>query len=98
MAPSKDRRGDGAFRWRCLTPICRRRLSDGNVIASQIATALSRPLHSRAVGQRPRYSKDPLAYAEFVRGYRLSSSGDPALLEEAQQRLGNAVTRDPGFS
>jgi tetratricopeptide (TPR) repeat protein len=48
--------------------------------------------------QRPRYSKDHLAYAEFIRGYRLSSSGDPALLDEAAQRLSNAVTRDPVFS
>ncbi len=33
-----------------------------------------------------------------MRGYRLSSSGDPALLDEAAQRLSNAITRDPGFS
>jgi len=66
-------------------------------IARQIASALNRPLHPQTV-QRPRYSKDHLAYAEFVRGYRLSSSGDPALLDEATQRLSNAVTRDPGFS
>ena len=66
-------------------------------IARQIAGALNRPLRQQpAPGQR--YSKDQLAYAEFVRGYRLSSSGDPALLEEAVQRLSNAVTRDPGFS
>jgi DNA-binding winged helix-turn-helix (wHTH) protein/tetratricopeptide (TPR) repeat protein len=75
------------------------RLSDlEDEIAKQIASALNRPLRSPAVQRRPRYSKDPLAYAEFVRGYRLSSSGDPALLDEAAQRLGNAVTRDPGFS
>ncbi len=75
------------------------RLSDfEDEIAKLIATALNRPLHRPAVGQRPRYSKDPLAYAEFVRGYRLSSPGDPALLEEATKRLTNAVTRDPGFS
>jgi DNA-binding winged helix-turn-helix (wHTH) protein/tetratricopeptide (TPR) repeat protein len=67
-------------------------------IAKQIASALHRPLRSPMVGRRPRYSRDPLAYAEFVRGYKLSSSGDPALLEEAAQRLGNAVTRDPSFS
>jgi len=66
-------------------------------IAKQIASALNRPLHPPIV-QRPRYSKDHLAYAEFVRGYQLSSSGDPALLDEAAQRLSNAVTRDPGFS
>jgi DNA-binding winged helix-turn-helix (wHTH) protein/tetratricopeptide (TPR) repeat protein len=67
-------------------------------IAKQIASALNRPLRRPAVERRPRYSKDPLAYAEFVRGYRLSSSGDPALLDEAAERLSNAVTRDPGFS
>jgi DNA-binding winged helix-turn-helix (wHTH) protein/tetratricopeptide (TPR) repeat protein len=75
------------------------RLSDlEDEIAIQVASALNRPLRPPAVQHRPRYSKDPLAYAEFVRGYRLSSSGDPALLDEAAQRLSNAVTRDPGFS
>jgi len=39
-----------------------------------------------------------MAYAEFIRGYRVSSSGDPALLDEAAQHLSNAATRDPGFS
>ena len=66
-------------------------------IAKQIATALNRPLRPETT-QGQRYSSDQLAYAEFVRGYRLSSSGDPALLEEAVRRLSNAVTRDPGFS
>jgi DNA-binding winged helix-turn-helix (wHTH) protein/tetratricopeptide (TPR) repeat protein len=66
-------------------------------IAKQIAVALNRPLGPRAV-RRPRYSKDPMAYAEFIQGYRLSSSGDPAVLEEAVRRLSNAVTRDPSFS
>jgi DNA-binding winged helix-turn-helix (wHTH) protein/tetratricopeptide (TPR) repeat protein len=85
------------FRRKCDLNV--ERLSDfEDEIARQIATALNRPLHRPAVRQRPRYSKDPLAYAEFVRGYRLSSSGDPALLEEATQRLTNAVTRDTGFS
>jgi non-specific serine/threonine protein kinase len=49
-----------------------------------------------APGQR--YSKDHLAYAEFMRGFRLSSSGDHALLDEAVHRLSNAVTRDPSFA
>jgi tetratricopeptide (TPR) repeat protein len=39
-----------------------------------------------------------MAYAEFMRGYRLSSSGDATLLDEAAQRLTNAITRDPNFS
>lgn len=66
-------------------------------IAKQIASALNRPMRAQA-GPSQRYSRDQLAYAEFMRGYRLSSSGDPALLDEAVQRLSNAVTRDPGFS
>jgi DNA-binding winged helix-turn-helix (wHTH) protein/tetratricopeptide (TPR) repeat protein len=67
-------------------------------IARQIAAALNRPLASGTAPRRLRYSKDPMAYAEFMRGYRLGSSGDPTLLGEAAQHLSNAVTRDPGFS
>jgi DNA-binding winged helix-turn-helix (wHTH) protein/TolB-like protein len=75
------------------------RLSDiEDEIAKQIAVALNRPLGPGTMQPRARYSKDPMAYAEFIRGYRVSSSGDPALLEEAAQHLSNAVTRDPGFS
>src|SRR3984885_248111 len=75
------------------------RLSDlGDDIARQIAGALNRSLPPLVVQGRPRHSKDPLAYTEFMRGYRLSSSGDPALLDEAAQRLSAAVTRDPAFS
>jgi len=75
------------------------RLSDiEDEIAKQIAVALNRPLGPGTVQRRPRYSKDPMAYAEFIRGYRVSSSGDPSLLDEAAQHLLNAVTRDPGFS
>lgn len=69
-----------------------------NDLARQIANALNRPLLPTVPQQRPRHSKDPIAYAEFMRGYRLSSSGDPALLDEAAQRLSAAVARDPGFS
>jgi DNA-binding winged helix-turn-helix (wHTH) protein/tetratricopeptide (TPR) repeat protein len=67
-------------------------------IAKQIAKALNRPLRSGIVQRSPRYSKDPMAYAEFMRGYRLSSSGNPEMLDEAAQHLSKAVTRDPGFS
>ena len=75
------------------------RLSDiEDEIAMQVAAALNRPLAPATVQRRPRYSKDPMAYAEFMRGYRLGSSGDPALLGEAAQRLSSAVTRDPTFS
>ena len=75
------------------------RLSDlEDEITKQIAVALNRPLGPAVVQRRPRYSKDPMAYAEFIRGYRLSSSGDPAVLDEAAQHLSNAVNRDPAFS
>src|SRR5712672_2452436 len=67
-------------------------------IAKQIAASLNRPLAPAVIQRRARYSKDPMAYSEFMRGYRLSSSGDPAMLDEAAQRLSNAVTRDPAFS
>ena len=66
-------------------------------IAKQIASALNRPLRPQTAPTQ-RYSKDQLAYAEFMRGYRLSSAGDHALLDEAVQRLSNAVTRDPSFA
>lgn len=67
-------------------------------IARQIASALNRPLGPVLVQQRPRYSRDPLAYAEFMRGYRLSATGDPATMEKATHHLTSAVTRDPAFA
>jgi DNA-binding winged helix-turn-helix (wHTH) protein/tetratricopeptide (TPR) repeat protein len=67
-------------------------------IARQIAGALNRPLGPVLVQQRPRYSRDPLAYAEFMRGYRLSATGDPATMEPSINYLTNAVTRDPAFA
>ncbi len=67
-------------------------------IAKQIATALNRPLGPAMVQRSPRYSKDPMAYAAFIRGYKLSSSGNPAMLDEAARHLVNAVARDPAFS
>jgi|SRR6202453_3710209 DNA-binding winged helix-turn-helix (wHTH) protein/tetratricopeptide (TPR) repeat protein len=66
-------------------------------IANQIASVLNRPLRPQTA-QPHRYSRDQMAYADFMRGYRLSSSGDPALLDEAVHLLTNAVTRDPVFS
>jgi DNA-binding winged helix-turn-helix (wHTH) protein/tetratricopeptide (TPR) repeat protein len=67
-------------------------------MAKQIAAALHRPLRPSVTQRRTRYSNDPLAYSEFMHGYRLSSSGDPMLLDEAAAHLTNAVTRDPAFS
>ncbi len=71
-------------------------LEDEN--ARQIAGALNRPLRAAPSPGRARYSRDPLAYAEFMRGYRLSSSGDPKLLEQAAEHLSHAVTRDSAFA
>jgi len=70
-----------------------------NEIAQQIAAALNRPLGAaETTAERPRHSRDPLAYAEFMRGFRLSSSGDPAQMEQASRHLTNAVMRDPNFA
>jgi DNA-binding winged helix-turn-helix (wHTH) protein len=75
------------------------RLSDlEDEVSKQIALTLNRPVGPLSAQRRPRYSKDPMAYADFMRGYRLSSSGDPTTLGQAAQHLSNAVTRDPGFS
>jgi len=86
----------------CLTRKCDlhvSRLSElVREIATQIASALNRPLGPAMAQQRPRYSRDPLAYAAFMRGYRLSSSGDPVMMERATHHLTNAVTRDPAFA
>lgn len=67
-------------------------------LAREIAIALKRPFTAPRSGPRPRYSRDAMAYSEFMRGYRLGHSGDPKDLEEAAQRLTNAVSRDPEFS
>lgn len=69
-------------------------------IARQIAGALNRPLDQApaALEQRPRYSRDAVAYAEFMRGFRLSAAGDAAMMEEAIRHLTNAVSRDPAFA
>jgi tetratricopeptide (TPR) repeat protein len=66
--------------------------------AKRIAGALNRHLGPAITQKHLRHSKDPLAYEEFMQGYRLSSAGDSATLEEATRRLNNAVTRDPAFS
>jgi DNA-binding winged helix-turn-helix (wHTH) protein/tetratricopeptide (TPR) repeat protein len=67
-------------------------------IATQTARALKRPVHQPSLRSHARYSRDPLAYAEFIHGYRLSSSGEIKRLEEATQHLMNAVARDPAFA
>jgi DNA-binding winged helix-turn-helix (wHTH) protein/tetratricopeptide (TPR) repeat protein len=93
---------DTYFRRTCFTRKCDLDVNRLSVlesdVAKQIAGALKRPLGSATVQQRPRYSRDPLAYAEFMRGYRLGASGDPSMMDKASQHLTNAVTRDPAFA
>jgi DNA-binding winged helix-turn-helix (wHTH) protein len=67
-------------------------------LAREIAGALNRrpaPLHSEP---KLRHSRDAFANAEFMRGFELSASHDARAIEEAIQRLTNAVSRDPGFA
>ncbi|HMK23098.1 MAG TPA: winged helix-turn-helix domain-containing protein, partial [Terriglobales bacterium] len=67
-------------------------------IAKGIAAALNRPLVPYLTGQPRRFSRDPVAYAEFMRGYRITASGNAALMDQASHHLATAVTRDPGFA
>ena len=67
-------------------------------IAKQITRALNRPYSPATVEQYPRYSRDPMAYAEFMRGYRITASGDASMMDQASHHLTNAVTRDPTFA
>jgi DNA-binding winged helix-turn-helix (wHTH) protein/tetratricopeptide (TPR) repeat protein len=67
-------------------------------VAKQISGALNRPSRPTMAGQYPRYSRDPFAYAEFMRGYRITASGDGSMMDKASRYLTNAVTRDPTFA
>ncbi len=67
-------------------------------LASQLARALNRSLPDHPPHSHPRYSREPMAYSEFMHGYRLSSSGDLLLLDEATKHLMNAVARDANFA
>ena len=67
-------------------------------VVRQLSAALNRPPVPAIVGPRPRYSKDPVAYAEFMRGYRITASGDSSMMGKASDHLTNAVTRDPSFA
>ena len=67
-------------------------------IAKQISGALNRLPVPAMVEQHPRYSRDPMAYAEYMQGYRITASGDASMMDEASHHLTNAVTRDPTFA
>jgi len=67
-------------------------------IVGSVARALKRPVREASLPSRARYSRDPLAFAEFIQGYRHSSTADLKVLEEAARHLMNAVTRDSTFA
>jgi DNA-binding winged helix-turn-helix (wHTH) protein/tetratricopeptide (TPR) repeat protein len=93
---------DSRMQRSCLTKKCDLeidRLSNlEDEVAKQVSVALKRPPASAMAEQRPRYSRDPLAYAEFMRGYRITASGDASMMGQASHHLTNAVTRDPAFA
>jgi len=67
-------------------------------IAGEIATTLNRRQAPAVMEQRPRYSRDPVAYAEFMRGYRITAAGDASQMDRASEHLSHAVARDPAFA
>lgn len=67
-------------------------------IARHTAKALKRPLRNPITQSRARFSRDALAYGEFIQGYRDSYTGDRKLLEDAARHMMNAVARDPQFA
>ena len=85
------------FTKKCDLDVNRLSSLEGDV-ARQISGALNRPSRPAIVAERPRYSRDPLAYAEFMRGYRITASGDASMMDQASRHLSNAVTRDPAFA
>jgi DNA-binding winged helix-turn-helix (wHTH) protein len=67
-------------------------------VAKQISGALNRASAPVLTERNSRYSRDPLAYAEFMRGYRITTAGDASMMDQASHHLSNAVTRDPKFA
>ena len=67
-------------------------------VARRVAVALNRQFDENAAQLAPRHTEDAVAYAEFMRGYRLSSGGDAAQLQTAARHLANSLARDPGFA
>jgi DNA-binding winged helix-turn-helix (wHTH) protein/tetratricopeptide (TPR) repeat protein len=86
----------------CFTKKCDLDLGRLSSVESDVAQAISRALNRRTVSaeadQHQRYSRDPMAYAEFMRGYRITASGDASQMDQASHHLSNAVTRDPAFA
>jgi TolB-like protein len=67
-------------------------------IALRVADSLNQRFRGGALRRRDRYSKDPLAYAAYMKGYGGSSSSDPQLLDQSERHLDRAVAQDPKFA
>jgi DNA-binding winged helix-turn-helix (wHTH) protein/tetratricopeptide (TPR) repeat protein len=93
---------DAQLQRSCFTKRCDLDLSRLSSVETDVAQGISRALNRPAIpaefDQRQRYSRDPMAYAEFMRGYRITASGDASQMDQASHHLGNAVTRDPAFA
>ncbi len=85
------------FRRKCDLDL--NRLSDvESDIGKQISALFHRQPAPSLVEHRPRYSRDSMAYAEFMRGLQIIAAGDSSRMDQASVHLANAVTRDPGFA
>ena len=85
------------FRRKCDLDL--NRLSDvESDIGRQISALFHRQPAPSLVEHRPRYSRDSMAYAEFMRGLQIIAAGDSSRMDQASVHLANAVTRDPGFA
>lgn len=85
------------FRRKCDLDL--NRLSDvESDIGRQISALFHRQSAPSLVEHRPRYSRDSMAYAEFMRGLQIIAAGDSSRMDQASVHLANAVTRDPGFA
>ena len=67
-------------------------------ICQRVADSLSGEFRSGAPRMRDRYSKDPYAYDEYLRGLKASFSDTPEIMEEALLHLSQAAERDPDFA
>ena len=67
-------------------------------ICQCVADSLSGEFLSAAPRMRDRYSKDPYAYDEYLRGLKGSYSDTPEIMEEALYHLTQATERDPDFA
>jgi serine/threonine protein kinase len=67
-------------------------------ICQRVADSLSGRFRPGTAKTRDRYSRDPDAYDEYLRGLKYSYSDTPETMESALQHLSQAVKIDPGFA